>query len=123
MNIATLKGASSAEWYQGSLASRSSQPLTWYKVREGAFEDSMFVERQKYDTLVIFQANFDAPEGVEPLALDMNSMGKGQIWINGQLIGRYWTNYAKGNCNSCKYAGTYRPKNCQSGCGSPTQRW
>lgn len=99
MNIASLKGASSAEWYQGSPASRSSQPLTWYK------------------------AYFDAPEGVEPLALDMNSMGKGQIWINGQIIGRYWTNYAKGNCNSCNYAGTYRPKNCQSGCGSPTQRW
>jgi len=25
------------------------------------------------------------------LALDMEGMGKGQIWINGQSIGRYWT--------------------------------
>ena len=73
--------------------------------------------------VVILQANFNAPGGVEPLALDMQSMGKGEIWINGRSIGRYWTNYAKGNCDSCYYAGTYRQSKCQSGCGSPTQRW
>lgn len=69
------------------------------------------------------QAHFNAPNGVEPLALDMSSMGKGQVWINGQSIGRYWMVYAKGNCNSCNYAGTYRQAKCQVGCGQPTQRW
>jgi hypothetical protein len=57
------------------------------------------------------------------LALDMSSMGKGQVWINGQSIGRYWMVYAKGNCNACNYAGTYRQAKCQIGCGQPTQRW
>lgn len=69
------------------------------------------------------QSNFDAPEGDEPLAIDMRGMGKGQIWINGVSIGRYWTAYATGNCDKCNYAGTFRPPKCQQGCGQPTQRW
>lgn len=69
------------------------------------------------------QAYFNAPEGVEPLAIDMKRMGKGQVWINGQSIGRYWTTFASGNCQGCHYAGTYRPLTCQLGCGQPTQRW
>ena len=69
------------------------------------------------------QASFNAPGGNEPLALDLRSMGKGQAWINGQSIGRYWMAYAKGSCNRCSYAGTYRPAKCEDGCGQPTQRW
>lgn len=99
MNFALPNGASSFQWSKGSLATQSQQPLTWYK------------------------AYFDAPKGDEPLALDMRSMGKGQAWINGQSIGRYWMNYAKGDCHSCSYSGTFRPQKCQSGCGEPTQRW
>lgn len=37
-------------------------------------------------------------------------------WIN-------WTAYAKGQCNTCNYGGTYREGKCQNGCGKPTQRW
>jgi len=73
--------------------------------------------------LVYLQTYFDAPDGDEPLALDMEGMGKGQIWINGLSIGRYWTAPAVGNCNGCSYAGTFRPPKCQVGCGKPTQRW
>lgn len=69
------------------------------------------------------QASFDAPKGDEPLGLDLASMGKGQVWINGQSIGRYWTNYAKGNCQGCSYPGQFKPPKCQLGCGEPTQRW
>ncbi|GMH17475.1 hypothetical protein Nepgr_019316 [Nepenthes gracilis] len=97
MNLDSPNGASSVEWIQSS--GQSYHPLTWYK------------------------AYFDAPEGDEPLALDMQSMGKGQVWINGQSIGRYWTSFANGACNTCGYAGTYRSPKCQSGCGTPTQRW
>ncbi|KAH9608236.1 hypothetical protein KSS87_015268 [Heliosperma pusillum] len=99
MNLASPTRVSSADWVEISLAAQRTQPLTWYK------------------------AYFDAPGGVEPLALDMQSMGKGEIWINGANVGRYWTNYAKGNCGPCSYQGTYRPAKCQHGCGSPTQRW
>ncbi|KAK4276546.1 hypothetical protein QN277_014682 [Acacia crassicarpa] len=99
MNLVSPNGVSSVDWVQGSLASQSQQQLEWHK------------------------AYFDAPEGDEALALDMGSMGKGQVWINGESIGRYWLAYAKGDCKSCSYSGTYRPDNCQVGCGEPTQRW
>ncbi|KAG6603934.1 Beta-galactosidase 3, partial [Cucurbita argyrosperma subsp. sororia] len=99
LNLVSPNGISSVEWIEGSLAAQAPQPLTWHK------------------------SNFDAPEGAEPLALDMRGMGKGQIWINGLSIGRYWTAYAAGNCDKCNYAGTFRPPKCQQGCGQPTQRW
>lgn len=99
MNVVSPNGISSVDWIQGSLIAQRQQPLTWHK------------------------AYFNAPDGDEPLALDMSSMGKGQVWINGQSIGRYWTAFATGNCNECSYAGTYRPPKCELGCGQPTQRW
>ncbi|XP_014516386.1 beta-galactosidase 1 [Vigna radiata var. radiata] len=99
LNLHSLSGSSSVEWLQGYLVSRR-QPLTWYKT------------------------TFDAPVGVAPLALDMASMGKGQVWINGQNLGRYWPAYkASGSCGYCNYAGTYNEKKCGSKCGEPSQRW
>ncbi|XP_052196199.1 beta-galactosidase 3 [Diospyros lotus] len=99
MNVVSPDSISSADWMQGSLIAQKQQPLTWHRVY------------------------FNAPDGDEPLALDMGSMGKGQVWINGQSIGRYWTAYATGNCGDCSYSGTFRPPKCQLGCGQPTQRW
>ncbi|KMZ72883.1 Beta-galactosidase, family GH35 [Zostera marina] len=102
MDLNSLTGVNSVEWMEDSSdESNTRRPLSWYK------------------------AYFDAPGGNEPLGLDMSSMGKGQIWINGQSIGRYWTASApNGDCDvGCTYAGTYRSWNCQSGCGQPTQRW
>ncbi|KAM7264817.1 hypothetical protein ACFE04_002500 [Oxalis oulophora] len=43
--------------------------------------------------LTWYRAYFDMPEGKDPLALDMGTMAKGLIWINGQCIGRYWVSY------------------------------
>ncbi|XP_057427809.1 beta-galactosidase 5-like [Lotus japonicus] len=99
MNLVSPNGVSSVDWVRESLASQSLQQLKWHR------------------------AYFNAPVGNEPLALDLGSMGKGQVWINGQSIGRYWMVYAKGDCKPCSYAGTYREPKCQLGCGQPTQRW
>ncbi|KAH6833787.1 beta-galactosidase 3 [Perilla frutescens var. hirtella] len=99
MNLISPNSVSSVDWTKGSLVSQKDQPLAWHK------------------------AYFDAPDGDEPLALDMSSMGKGQLWVNGQSPGRYWTENAAGNCNGCSYTGVYRPPKCQLGCGQPTQRW
>ncbi|XP_015074072.1 beta-galactosidase 5 isoform X2 [Solanum pennellii] len=99
MNLISQHGASSIEWIGGAVATQGQQPLKWYK------------------------AYFDAPEGNDPVALDMRSMGKGQVWINGQSIGRYWTATANGKCDDFHYAGTYRQTKCQLGCGQPTQKW
>lgn len=70
------------------------------------------------------QSSFNAPVGNEPIALDMNTMGKGQVWVNGRNIGRHWPAYtAHGNCGRCNYAGIYSEKKCLSNCGQSSQRW
>ncbi|CAL0317944.1 unnamed protein product [Lupinus luteus] len=43
--------------------------------------------------LTWYQATFDAPKGHNPVALNLGSMGKGEAWINGQSIGRYWVSF------------------------------
>ncbi|ONM40727.1 Beta-galactosidase 1 [Zea mays] len=96
LSLHSLSGSSSVEWGEPV----QKQPLSWYK------------------------AFFNAPDGDEPLALDMSSMGKGQIWINGQGIGRYWPGYkASGTCGICDYRGEYDEKKCQTNCGDSSQRW
>ncbi|XP_030549547.1 beta-galactosidase 5-like isoform X1 [Rhodamnia argentea] len=99
MTLYSPSSIQSVDWTRESLVSVKQQPLTWYK------------------------AYFDAPEGDEPLALDMGSMGKGQVWVNGQSLGRYWSIRANGDCSGCSYSGTFRPIKCQFRCGQPTQQW
>ena len=43
--------------------------------------------------MVILQIFFDAPKGDDPVALNLSSMGKGEAWVNGQSIGRYWISF------------------------------
>ncbi|XP_038720469.1 beta-galactosidase 6 isoform X2 [Tripterygium wilfordii] len=67
------------EWSEIVLT--NSQPLTWYKTA------------------------FDAPIGDDPVALNLSSMGKGEAWVNGQSIGRYWVSFntSKGNPSQILY--------------------
>lgn len=70
------------------------------------------------------QAYFNAPSGNAPVALDMGSMGKGQAWVNGHHIGRYWSYKASGgSCGGCSYTGTYSETKCQTSCGDISQRY
>ncbi|XP_028774228.1 beta-galactosidase-like [Neltuma alba] len=99
LSLHTVSGSNSVEWAKGSLLAKR-QPLTWYKT------------------------TFSTPAGDDPLAFDMSSMGKGQVWVNGQSIGRHWPGYiASGRCNDCSYAGNYTEYKCQTNCGEPSQRW
>ncbi|KAM3301081.1 hypothetical protein P3S67_015581 [Capsicum chacoense] len=99
LSLCTLNGSSSVKWVKDLLLAQK-QPVTWYK------------------------ATFDAPEGNDPLTLAMGSMGKGQIWINCEGIGRQWPGYiARGICGECSYAGIYSEKKCQVNCEQPSQRW
>ncbi|CAA6668431.1 unnamed protein product [Spirodela intermedia] len=46
------------------------------------------------------------PPGVDPVALNLGSMGKGEAWVNGLSIGRYWSRVehrTAGLLNHCKY--------------------
>lgn len=129
LSLHTVSGSSSVEWIQGaSLAQK--QPMTWYKVRIISISQSInFKYFPGIDPYLIYdicclQTSFNAPEGNDPLALDMGAMGKGMVWINGQSIGRHWPGYiGRGNCGGCNYAGTYNEKKCRTYCGKPSQRW
>ncbi|KAJ0637132.1 putative galactan 1,3-beta-galactosidase [Helianthus annuus] len=75
-------------------------------------------------SLIWYKSTFMAPEGKGPLSLNLASMGKGQAWVNGQSIGRYWSTYlspSTGCTDHCDYRGTYDAQKCQNKCGQPAQ--
>ncbi|KAJ0806514.1 putative beta-galactosidase [Helianthus annuus] len=92
-----LNTGGSSLWVSGS---PKSQPLTWYKT------------------------GFDAPTGDSPIAIDFTGMGKGEAWVNGQSIGRYWPTYIAptGGCSACSYKGPYSSNKCLKNCGKPSQK-
>ncbi|CAI9282130.1 unnamed protein product [Lactuca saligna] len=45
------------------------------------------------NTLTWYKTIFDSPRGNDSIALNLGSMGKGEVWINGQSIGRYWVSF------------------------------
>ncbi|KAH9660874.1 Beta-galactosidase 8 [Citrus sinensis] len=78
----------------------------------------------KLQPLVWYKTTFDAPAGSEPVAIDFTGMGKGEAWVNGQSIGRYWPTYVSqnGGCtDSCNYRGAYSSNKCLKNCGKPSQ--
>ncbi|KAI4325420.1 hypothetical protein MLD38_030823 [Melastoma candidum] len=64
IRLYTQGGSHRADWMK---ASGQGEPLTWYKTY------------------------FDAPEGNDPVAIELGTMSKGMAWINGKSIGRYWS--------------------------------
>ncbi|ONK55389.1 uncharacterized protein A4U43_UnF3990 [Asparagus officinalis] len=63
--IYTQDGLSKVQWRE----SEKNKQVTWYK---------------RY---------FDAPHGDDPVSVNLTTMGKGMVWINGESIGRYWVDY------------------------------
>ncbi|XP_050939327.1 beta-galactosidase 15-like [Cucumis melo] len=64
--------------------------------------------------------------GTDPVVLDMQGMGKGQAWVNGRSIGRFWPSFIASNdsCSAtCDYKGAYDPSKCVKNCGNSSQRW
>ncbi|KAJ9166686.1 hypothetical protein P3X46_021396 [Hevea brasiliensis] len=58
-----------------------------------------------YQPLIWYKTLFDAPSGNDPVALNLSSMGKGEVWVNGQSIGRYWVSFhtPKGKPSQTRY--------------------
>lgn len=75
--------------------------------------------------LALVQAYFSSPDGTDPVSINLGSMGKGQAWVNGHHIGRYWSVVApKDGCaKKCDYRGAYNSGKCTTNCGRPTQSW
>ncbi|PRQ49521.1 putative beta-galactosidase [Rosa chinensis] len=56
-------------------------------------------------SLTWYMTFFDAPVGNDPVGLNLSSMAKGEAWINGQSIGRYWVSFltSKGQPSQSMY--------------------
>ena len=71
------------------------------------------------------------PSSLGHLALDMSSVSKGAVWVNGFMLGRFWNLTAtpsktQGRCESCdsaRYVGSYNGDRCRSGCGGLSQQF
>ncbi|KAJ8543368.1 hypothetical protein K7X08_005891 [Anisodus acutangulus] len=110
-----------------------------YKVGLDGISNKLFAENTKFGTMkwhshdvpinrrmTWYKTTFKAPLGDAPVVVDMQGLGKGMAWVNGQSIGRYWPSYlAKDGCSNdpCDYRGPYFADKCTSKCGEPTQRW
>ncbi|KAM3285192.1 beta-galactosidase 8 isoform X1 [Capsicum chacoense] len=75
-------------------------------------------------SLIWYKTSFSPPEGKGPVSLNLSSMGKGQAWVNGKHVGRYWSSYrspSTGCSDNCDYRGTYDSWKCLKKCGQPAQ--
>ncbi|KAJ4955330.1 hypothetical protein NE237_012113 [Protea cynaroides] len=75
-----------------------------------------------------YKASFKAPLGLEPVVVDLQGLGKGHAYVNGQSIGRYWPSFLadKDGCSinsTCDYRGPYNNNKCLTNCGQPSQRY
>ncbi|XP_072999265.1 beta-galactosidase 7-like isoform X1 [Typha latifolia] len=92
--IYSQEGSEKVEWR--SSENSISQPLVWYKVNNiqpcyQCFE--LVADTISYSP----QTTFDTPSGTDPVALNLTSMGKGEVWVNGESIGRYWVSFKTPN--------------------------
>lgn len=113
---------STAEWsYQVGLRGEELK-LFHNGTADGFSWDSSSFTNASY--LTWYKTTFDAPGGTDPVALDLGSMGKGQAWINGHHLGRYFLMVApQSGCETCDYRGAYNTNKCRTNCGEPSQRW
>ncbi|XP_058106772.1 beta-galactosidase 15-like [Magnolia sinica] len=92
------KYAQQLKWYSDEIIIK--RPMTWYKT------------------------TFKAPLGLEPVVVDLQGLGKGEAWVNGHSIGRYWPTVIapSDGCEECDYP-HFSKTRCATNCGEPTQRW
>ena len=94
-------------------------PLMWYKIT--------FSKAKLLELSAKALANVKTEQGVSPMpsfALKLSSMGRGQAYVNGFHIGRFWDKVAdckEKDTDVCKMP--YDANKCPVGCGKPSQEW
>ncbi|XP_062148076.1 beta-galactosidase 6 isoform X2 [Alnus glutinosa] len=80
------------KWISYILGQNESSSIPFINVPHGIFQ---------------FRRNifFDSPTGDDPVTLNLSTMGKGEAWVNGRSIGRYWVSFfdSKGNPSQTMY--------------------
>ena len=80
-----------------------------------------------------YRASFSTPSTIDiskgGLALDLGSLGKGIISVNGHVLGRFWniqgdkSHYGCESCTEVEYVGIYSDDRCRSDCEKQSQRY
>ncbi|KAF8403186.1 hypothetical protein HHK36_011283 [Tetracentron sinense] len=73
-----------------------------------------------------YKSSFKAPLGKDPVVVDLQGLGKGNAWVNGKSLGRYWPSFLadeEGCSATCDYRGKYDNNKCVTNCGQSSQRW
>lgn len=95
----------SNQWVDSPSQSVESSGMNWYRLQ---FPASLVSTFNSYDALV----------------LDMSSMTKGFVWVNGHNLGRYWLTPAVSKaCEECDYVGGYKETRCRIMCDQPSQKY
>mmetsp|Transcript_5604 Transcript_5604/g.6116 ORF Transcript_5604/g.6116 Transcript_5604/m.6116 type:complete len:801 (-) Transcript_5604:197-2599(-) len=126
----TLNGNTLTQWLHsiglaGEAAQLPSEEKQWKKRASNSACNSIQWLRGSFYTKDVLHTS---SSGVVHLAFDMLSggLGKGSVWVNGFLLGRYWdivaTGYCSEDCSSESYTGAYNADRCRTGCGEPSQR-
>ncbi|KAI8870278.1 hypothetical protein GQ42DRAFT_162832 [Ramicandelaber brevisporus] len=126
-------------WYSGAFGEHEQVgPTAAVRDKDIAWQPAPYPSVPVNERLIWYRISFQIPRHVLannggrdhplPLALDMSSMTKGLIFVNGHSIGRYWLKSSpesKGcQPQSCTYIGRFDGKSkCQRTCGQPTQRY
>ncbi|KAI8549111.1 hypothetical protein RHMOL_Rhmol06G0000800 [Rhododendron molle] len=92
-----LSNGGSSAWVSGATLPKE-QPLIWYKTTS------------------------DAPSGTIPVALDFTGMEKGEAFVNGQSIGRYWPTYLVVAQTPAITKALILQNKCLKNCGKPSQQ-
>ncbi|KAL2937121.1 Beta-galactosidase 14 [Bienertia sinuspersici] len=64
-----------------------------YFTEEGAKKAKWRPAKGNGEFLTWYKTYFDEPEGDDPVAIRMENMTKGVVWVNGKSIGRYWSSF------------------------------
>ncbi|KAK3226689.1 hypothetical protein Dsin_006551 [Dipteronia sinensis] len=78
------------------------------------------------EPFVWYKTTFPSPLETDPVVVDLLGLGKGEAWVNGRSIGRYWPSRTapKYGCPyKCDYNQTYDGCKCDTNCGKSTQRY
>ncbi|XP_021750275.1 beta-galactosidase 15-like [Chenopodium quinoa] len=116
----------------------SNHAWTYHTGLEGLDHDHLYSEKSLYvnkwrtshgmpinTRMIWYKTTFKPPLGTDPVVVDLSGMGKGEAWVNGLSIGRYWPSYVSDNdgctLEPCNYRGQYDNNKCLTNCGKPIQ--
>lgn len=113
----------------------TNRPFVWYKVITCCVDDhyhKIVLLEHILMYVYIIQSTFPTPLGTDPVVVDLLGLGKGEAWVNGHSIGRYWPSYtaSQDGCNpTCEFSSGFHKgrgfnaDQCRINCGQPSQRW